>query len=157
MKLDPDSDQVPPHEWRRRRQTPTRSANGASFAANMLGVRLSRQLIPNNAKLPFLPPLEQCSAGKSDFPVWFDCFPSRLNSQLHFRGGQLDYPSHVSLNTKWGSQILGKYKDLKGRLSNKMPKETRASSDVGTLSRKNIARGTTDPGYWVHRLSYLCS
>ena len=83
MKLDPDSD-LPPHEWRRRRQTCTRSANGASFAANMLGVRLSRQLIPNNAKLPFLPPLEQCGAGKSDFPVWSECFPNDLNSQLHF-------------------------------------------------------------------------
>ena len=65
MKLDPDSD-LPPHEWRRRRQTCTRSANGASFGANMLGVRLSRQLIPNNAKLPFLLPLEQLRGQK-----WF--------------------------------------------------------------------------------------
>ena len=78
MKLDPDSD-LPPHEWRRRRQTCTRSANGASFGANMLGVRLSRQLIPNNAKLPFLLPLEQLRGQK-----WFSSLVWVFSQRLKF-------------------------------------------------------------------------
>ena len=94
MKLDPDSD-VPPHEWRRRRQTRTRSANGASFAANMFGARLSRQLIPNNAKLPFLHLLRRekwfsslvwLFSQRSKFPDPFTC------------GRQPDCPSHVSVS-----------------------------------------------------------
>lgn len=87
---------LPPHEWRRRRQTRARSTNGASFAANMLGLCASRQLTHKNAKLPFLPRVEQCATREKWFSrlLWLFSHPNELIFQL-------DYPIVQAMFTFW--------------------------------------------------------